>query len=77
MDRNSDKDSLSLIGHIEPVCKFFSAKITEYDARKVTGNKWNANFVFKPGVTSHDEVIHDVNAFTSELCEVRNLAKCL
>ena len=32
-------------------------------------------FVFKLGVISHDEVIHDMKAFTSELCEVRNLAK--
>ena len=51
--------------------------IAEYTARRVTSNNCNANFVFKPGVTSHDEVFHDVKAFTSELCEVENLAKCL
>ena len=64
LNRNSDKDSSSLKGHIEQVCRFFfSVKVAEYDARKVTGNKYNANFVFKPGVTSHNEEIHDLEAF--------------
>ena len=34
--------------------QFFSAKIAEHNAGKFTGNKYNVNFVFKPGVTSHN-----------------------
>ena len=67
LDRNSNKDSSSLEVHIEPVCKLFSTKIVEYDARRVTGNKCNTNFLFKPSVTSHNEVIHDIKTFTCEL----------
>ena len=76
LDRNSDKVSSTLDGQIDPVRKFFSAKIAEYDAMRATSNKCNVNFVFKPAVTSHDEEIHDMmKAFTSELCKVGNLAK--
>ena len=52
-NRNNDEDSSSLKGHNEPVCKFFPAKIAEYDEKKVTGYKYNANFVFKPCVPSY------------------------
>ena len=68
-------DSSSPDGLIEPFFKIFSAKIAEYDARKVTGNKCNANFVFKPGVTSQYEEIHDMKPISSELCKIQNLKK--
>ena len=76
LGRNNDKDSSILEGLHEPVYKFFSPKIAEYIARNITGNKFNANFVFKPGVISHDKEVHDLIAFTCELCNIGNLTKC-
>ena len=75
MDINSDKDSSSLDGQIEPdVCKFSYAKISEYDAMRVTSYKCKANFVVKHDVRSN-EGLHHMKAFISELCKVGNLAK--
>ena len=42
-------------GHIVPI---FPSKmvLSSHDAERVTSNKCNATFVFKPGFTSHDEL---------------------